>query len=429
MSRRNLLAGASALSWLWATRPGEAVPPPVSDRLSIADTVDLHRLDQSQQQAHLDVFRRLGFGILRTSVSQRGFDPLRADIQHHERLDYVRMAVRSGYRLKLQVGGWSGVPDTFEREHPDAKIVNRRGESPPPGYLSPWYPGLRALLAAETQTAFNYLQVNNLLGAVATFIVDLGPAGEPIYPAGWVMRQRPEDGTFWFYDVHAQAAFGRDMQQKYGNDLRRANSEWTTRFADWSQVQIPEPKTKPGPMWRDVLLWYRDAKRAIVRFQIETCAAMVARYYRGIAAPQMLVLLPGSHLPPGAIERAAEEGEGGYAIKLMTDTDWLIDQAHSHGCAAQYTGAENETEIRYIEEYIRAHGYDLPLWAENAGGRPALDPGHLADVVLRNGLFGLDYVNAGAVLQADGVTPNAVMPQLAEACARLLQRLPTRPGR
>jgi len=70
---------------------------------------------------------------------------------------------------------------------------------------------------------------------------------------------------------------------------------------------------------------------------------------------------------------------------------------------------------------MRSHGNTQRLWGENVGVEGvARDPGHLADVVLANGLYGMDYIRSSRIFGPDHVTPNETFPALATACQRLL---------
>jgi hypothetical protein len=121
-------------------------------------------------------------------------------------------------------------------------------------------------------------------------------ADEPIYPAAWETNQ-PE--SFWFYDSYAQADFPvisfplsiliplwsmielhchfwplhlltssqAKMQAQYGA-IAQANAAWGTNYASWASVTIPNPGTKTGTMWNDVLTWYRNSKRNFITQQV-----------------------------------------------------------------------------------------------------------------------------------------------------------------
>lgn len=424
VERRTLLA-AIAILGSGGVRTAQAQSHLVSDRLCIGDDPRLHTQTPDQLQAHLNTFSNLDFGMLRVSIGGYGIHPNQDTPDLLQHLAFIRQAIASGFKLKLQVGSWSSPPREVLTTHPEAKILNGFDESPP-ALLSPWYPNLKALLRQQAEAFFTYVGRVGLTEAVTVLIADLGPAGEPIYPAGWILgKPSSSESSFWFYDQYAQAAFGQDMQARY-SDLGRANRRWGTSFKNWASVQIPTPKTHPGAMWEDVLIWYRDAKRAIVRFQVETLKSMVVQHCNLSTPPQIVLLVPGSHLRSDEIRQAIETGNGDNAIKVMVDTEFILDIASDQDCSVQYTGAENEAEIEYLQKCIRLRGYKLTLWAENAGGRPALNPDHLADVILRNNLYGLDYINSNTVFEEDGVTENNIMPELRHACARLLKVLPTR---
>jgi len=425
--RRALLIGSTCFGLVMA-RPAFPQTHLVNDRLCIADNPNLHKLTAEQLQSRLNSFRDLGFGMIRTGIGRYGLHPEQDTPDLVQKLAFARQAITTGYKLKLQVGSWSAPPEEVLRVHSEARILNRLGETPP-DFLSPWYPGLKDLLRRQAEAFFAYIARTGLMPAVTALIVDLGPAGEPIYPAAWVLgKEAPADYSFWFYDEYAQAAFGRDMQFRYSNDIRRANRRWQADFKTWADVQIPHPKSHPGAMWEDVITWYRDAKRAVIRFQVSTCKALVAQHYKAAVQPQIIMLVPGSHLRADEIRQAISTGDGDYGVKLMLDTEFVLDLAHEQGCAVQYTGAENEPEVEYVLQYMQSKGYAMSVWAENAGGDAALNPERLAGIVIKANLYGLDYINANSVVAVDGVTPNSVMPKLASACKRLLNIFPVRSG-
>ena len=108
-----------------------------------------------------------------------------------------------------------------------------------------------------------------VLDATDSVFVDLGPAGEPIYPAAWTMKKRScTELTPWYYGEQAGMDFRQAMTEKYKN-LEQANRSWGSTFASWTEVKPLNPGERSGAMWEDVLLWYRDSKRAFIRWQID----------------------------------------------------------------------------------------------------------------------------------------------------------------
>jgi hypothetical protein len=61
---------------------------------------------------------------------------------------------------------------------------------------------------------FGYLAKLDLIAVTDFIFIDLGPAGEAISPAAWVMGEAHGKGEL-LYDSHAQAALVRTVQQKY----------------------------------------------------------------------------------------------------------------------------------------------------------------------------------------------------------------------
>ena len=106
----------------------------------------------------------------------------------------------------------------------------------------------------------------------------------------------------------------------------------------------------------------------------------------------------------------------------MTDTDYFIDLAVKTGCCLQYTGVDNRPEAEYVAAQVKKTDKTLRLWGENAGDIGCADhPEALADTILENGFFGLDYTHSHFIFEADGITPNRLFPTLGQAYRRIRQ--------
>lgn len=272
-------------------------------------------------------------------------------------------------------------------------------------------------MAAKADALFGYLAEQKLFDAIDYIFVDCGPAAEPIYPANWTLG--PEfagrDTSFWFYDPNAQTDFAPKMRAAYGGLLSDANRAWGTSFARWGEVRIPEVGTQPGAMWSDVLVWYRNAKRDFIAWQIANYQAQLRRH-AGEHSPKLVLMIPGSHIPTAAWQKAIREGGGDVAVRLMGDSEYLIEVAAKSGCWLQYTGVENEAEVAYLVGYIKAHGLQAPMWGENGGStRVGANPQGIANVISRNKLYGMEYINAGFIFDEDGLSRNAKFDHLAGA--------------
>jgi hypothetical protein len=105
----------------------------------------------------------------------------------------------------------------------------------------------------------------------------------------------------------------------------------------------------------------------------------------------------------------------------MTDSFFVIDTAAKTGCWLQYTGEDNAPEVARLRQYIDSHKYhSIEIWGENAGEwGSARDPLALADTVVKNRLYGLDYTHSRFVFAEDRLTPNALMPELQKAYANV----------
>jgi hypothetical protein len=227
-----------------------------------------------------------------------------------------------------------------------------------------------------------------------------------------------EGETFWFYGADAQADFARKMAAKYGG-ITRANAAWKTTFAAWGDVKIPQPGVRPGPFWADVLTWYRDTKRDFILWQLHDYQAMMARY---LSRPiPLIIYVPGRDYSDDDWNQAVATGAGDLPIKLMCDSKFLIQTAAREHCWLQYTASGNAQEVQHLRDYMRQNGFDhIPMWGENAGGAPTTyHPLELSGVVIKYGLYGLDFTHSSALFDADTITTNAVFPELKQAYAAI----------
>ncbi len=390
-------------------------------RLSLTEAASYLKDPAAAIQKRFELYKQLGFGTLRTGFGWRNFET--SEGRWHEPpylKSYLEQAVDNGFRLRLIAGALSGPPQWFLDAHPDAKIRDAAGEFSKDD-LSLWYPELRTVLAETTDRLFGYLARLDIFKAVDGIFVDLGPASEPIYPAAWTMgKSNCAQTTPWFYDEHAQADFRQSMEHKYASPAE-ANRTWKTDFPSWAHVRPPLPGEWPGAIWEDVLTWYRDSKRSFIRWQVGNYQRALVAQGRGVTT-KLIIMVPGSHLLPQEWRQAVKSGRADCSMTIMTDSEFLMDLANETDCGLQYTGVENDREVRYLRQYTKDHEINQPFWGENAGSETiAQNPDHLADVVIRNRLYGFEYVRSSFLFGADNVSPNETFHKLGNACERLLR--------
>jgi hypothetical protein len=391
-----------------------------SPRLCIADVPQAPAQPPEVVQRRLDLYRRLGIGTLRSHIRWSELEVANGRWKESGRLRYLRQVSDAGFKLKLLIQTLGGPPDWFFAEHPDARVLDRAGETTH-NFISPWHPGLRDLLTEKTDAVFRAVAQMDLLAGLEALVVDLGPQGEAIFPAGWGMtatHTHPDPG-YWFYEPHARADFTKKMEARY-RTIETANALWGSRFSGFSDLQIPDEGSLGGPIWEDLLTWYRDSKRDLIVWQIDNYSVTLTRHSPS-RRPPLLVLIPGIHITSAEWQNAVASGRGDKETHIMTDTEFLVATAAQRGCWLQYDAVGNAAEVSYIVDYLHTLGVETPLWGENAGGPSALNPEHLADVVIGNRLYGLDYVNAAAIFEPDTVTPNHLFPAFEATCQRLLR--------
>jgi hypothetical protein len=374
----------------------------VSLRFGIADLNA--RGSNAAHQARFDLYKQMGIGVLRMDEGKwRDFE-LQPNMWQFPAadLDFLRLARRNGFHFKSNIGAIDSPARWFLKDHPDAQMTNEVGLTSF-NVISYWYPGLHDLLEDKDDKIFSFLAQQGLLSNVSFLIVPFGPAGEPVYPAPWTTSDPNGTPHFWFYDPHAQADFPVKMQAQYGS-ISRANSVWGTHYAGWSTVKLPTPGTQPGPMWRDVLTWYRDTKRDFIVWQMSHYQRLLAKYWPDGNKPKLMILVPGTHITPYEWTQAIKFGGGDPGIIIMADSEFLIDIAARFGAFTQYTGLPNITEVEYLQSYIRSRGYSVPMWGENAGNQGK--PQELGYEVLGNGLVGQEYIGSN-LFGPDQLTPTA----------------------
>jgi Beta-galactosidase len=378
-------------------------------RFGVADPFAMDAPEKIQRR--LTLYKQAGIGILRTDTRWPGGNDLPDGALPDLPLPPLyALAQQDGFRFKSGIGLFYGPSPAFFSQHPDAQMTNQEGLKSV-NVISYWYPDLRRYLEDGDDRIFAYLAKRDFLPSLDYVVVPLGPAAEPLYPVPWTTTEPNKPMRFWFYDANAQADFPAKMKAKYGT-VDAANQEWGTNYPDWNSVTIPTPGVQAGPMWRDVLEWYRDAKRDFIVWQVAHYRRLIEKYYPQGDAPHLLILMPGAHITPHLWEQAIRTGDGDDRVKMMADSEFLIDLAHKVGAYLQYTGLPNTTEIQYAEKYMRERGFEVPLWGENAGNKG--EPRELDEEVLSNGLYGQEYIGSN-LFEADHVTPTAKFLSLGEA--------------
>lgn len=370
-----------------------------------------------------EIYKQAGCQMVRIHALWKSFEPSEGQWNGSAIDNLSGELKRAGFKVKLIPGVMMAPPTWLYDKYPDAKMFDQYGHYSR-NCISHWYPELGSLLYTRLRNILNTLRDKDIIHLVEYIVVDLGPAGEGIYPANWTMVNVPgskirTEEAFACYSPLAQVDFRRHMMEKYGA-INKANIAWGTEFGDWADVTIPMPNTITGRFWEDMLYWYRDTKRKTFRLQIENVTRCIEEF--GLNA-KPLVYLPGQSLQPGDIKEAAKTGGGNHRVRLMVDNEYLMKLADSYGCILQNTGFENIQEVRLMKQRMIASGIDYTtVWGENAGTfNAAKDPLYLAKIVIDENLWGLDYTHTRFLFENDAVTPNGRLPWLAEA-GRLIRQ-------
>jgi hypothetical protein len=399
----SLLASCAAA---YAGSTSAAVP---KTHCCITDPQKYYFDDGEKIRKRFDLYKSIGVDTIRMEVDWAVLEQSEGNWDPGKVCEYLKIAKAYGFRIKLIMGVMMAPPAWFLDKHPDAMLTDQNGGHSR-NTMSYWYPDLHKVIDEKTKKICQILNEIGVWDSVDYVIPTFGPAGEPIYPHPWTLGPAFPDVTFWGYDANAQKDFRASMKRKY-KQVAIANKAWGTSFKSWDDVKVLQPKTMPGKYWDDMLVWYRDSKRRYVEWQIDNTRKYIGKNMK------VLMYVPGTSYSEQDWTDAVRTGDGNVWIKLMADSMFLIDTAAKKKCWLQYTGVENAEEVARLRKYLDERNYSgLEMWGENAGSYEcAKDPIKLADIIIQNRLYGLDFTHAWFALEEDGVTPNAIMPQLKKA--------------
>jgi hypothetical protein len=404
------------------------------------DSLKMRLCSADMIERRFAIYRKAGFDMLRVEGLDDSILAPNGETQDPKDLPYIQMARDSGFRIKLNIHSLDQ-PEWYLDLHPDSRLVNEDGGRAR-SEMSFWYPQLHQRVKEGTDAVFKYMAVHGLFHNVDLIAPDFGPASEPIYPAAWTQTgdAKKAGEAFWFYAPNARADFAVKMKVRYGT-IDAANASWGTTFANFGQIVIPQPGGHPGPFWKDtqtwyrdtmssgsapsppfwkdILTWYRDTKRDFVIFQIENFKKELAKYPEAHDI-KLLLYVPGSHCSNDDWSEAITTGNGRGNIRIMCDSEFLLETARKEGCELQYTACENEQEVKYLVDYLNDHQINIPMWGENTQGAAA-QIGHIADVVIDNHLAGLDYTKTSTFFEDDLITPTDLLTNVTEALTRIHQ--------
>ncbi|MHB0997655.1 MAG: beta-galactosidase [Armatimonadota bacterium] len=381
----------------------------LKSRSCITDPQRYYFDSEENIRKRFELYKANGVDMIRMEVDWAVLEQQEGNWQPGKVCEYLKLAKEYGFRIKLIVGVMMAPPSWYLDKYPEAMLTDQNGGHSR-NTMSYWYPDLKKVIDQKTKQIFETLNEIDVWDSVDYLIPTFGPAGEPIYPHPWTLGPAFPDVTFWGYDVNAQKDFRMRMRQKY-KLLDKANSAWGTDFKSWNEVKVLLPKTQPGAYWNDMLTWYRDSKRRYIDWQVENTKKYVGK------DKKVLMYVPGTGYSDQDWADAVKTGDGNVWIKLMADSMYLIDVAAKKGCWLQYTGVENAPEVERLRKYLDDHKYSkVEMWGENAGYYDyAKDPVLLADIIIKNRLYGLDLTHAHFMLEGDDITPNANMPELKKA--------------
>ena len=383
--------------------PTPPTPPEPTGKIArcrISDSYGYDSAEEATIRKRADIYSRIGVNHVRWGMTWISFEGSEGNWKNltYQPFKYLKIMVQEhGMRLTFIPNIVSDVPSWMKTKHPDCCLKSHDGLS---GCLSYWYPDFMDIVREKNDVMFAKMKAAGLWDSIDYIEPALGMAGEPIYPPAWTLGLSEE--KFWCYDDNAVKDFREKMKAKYSS-VATANSRWNTSFSSWEEVTVCQPGKVRGKYWEDVLIWYRDSKREKV--------IAILDYYKELlkgTGKKILINVPGVQYTEAEWNAAVSATDGGgSSIRIMNDSDFLLDWAVKNGEYVEYTGmgpgSSNISELKRIAAYLRGKGLDGHLWAENVGDdSTASRIDNLKQQVLDNKLYGFDYTHGFYLFNSDG---------------------------
>ena len=279
--------------------------------------------------------------------------------------------------------------------------------------VSYWYDGIYGYTDMAVRAQLKALVDGGWSDVIGAVVVDMGPAGEGLYPPAWTQAANGLDSSnngeevMWCYADNAQNDFRAKMEAKYGG-IASANAAWGTDFASFAALAVPRPGEASGQLWRNTLEWYRDTKRDFMAKQVDIFKSAMSDC--GLGDRYLILYLPGADYLDSQWEACVSDGGAIAQIKLGGDNNYVVRLAAEKDCLLQYTGINDDYSLRLLRRYMYENGYgSIPVFGENAGDPvSAGDPERLAEIIAAQKLWGIDYTHSRMIYESDGVTHSAL---------------------
>lgn len=313
--------------------------------------------------------------------------------------NHFEAAKEYGLLLKLILPTIMSPPAWISSEE-GARLVDYNGRESV-NTVSYWYEGLTDYTDTAIRAMLNEIVACGYADVIGGLVVDMGPAGEPLYPPDWTQAEQAGEEVMWCYGDQAQTDFRAEMKEKYAS-IETANNAWGSSYTDFAEIVLPKPGEAKGAFWRDVLIWYRDTKREFMAAQVDLFKAALADY--DLANRLLILYLPGADFTEETWERCVEEGSAVSGIRLGCDNNYTVDLAAATGCVLQYTGITSVSELKLLRRYMYESGNaNIPVFGENGGGDGA-QVKRLYNIITKYKLYGIDYTHCHYLYEADGTT-------------------------
>lgn len=333
----------------------------------------------------------------------------------------LRAAVDAGLRLKL-ISPTIMMPQSWVTMEPDSTLVDANGMKSV-NTISYWYDGIYEYTEDAINSQLEIYKEKGFLDSIDALVVDMGPAGEPLYPAAWTQTGNLENPnneatSLWFYGENATADFREKMIEKYGS-IQAVNEAWGTSFGSMEDYEMPKSGTVKGKQWEDILTWYLESKHVFIEKQIQIFKEAVKKYSDGRI--QLILYMPGASFTQAEWKQHVAAGTASFAMQIGCDNEFIADMAYKYGCLLQFTGLPAPRALKQVRQYMYENGYgDIPVFGENyADYASSNDPVALYDEIAELHLAGIDYTFSKFLYEDDGLTHSSIYPLMEKALPKI----------
>ena len=405
-------SGSSSSSNTIVRAPLSEADRAIAQRLSMCvseQDIDLKIIDKRFEE-----YKSIGVTSLRLHALWSQFEATEGKWTVPGTIQIFQAAARHGLSIKLVLGSIQSPPAWLLAK--DGICLEDENGNKSVNTISYWHPDILDYTTGAMDKVLASLKSWGCIDSIDAIIVDLGPAGEPLYCPEWTQGTSGAQ-RMWCYADNAQGDFRIKMKEKYGT-ITAANKAWGKNYTSFDSINVPKAGEVKGTMWNDVLTWYRDTKRNFMEGQVEATIQMSQKYSNGRIKP--IIYIAGGSVSEADWNKAVNDGINSDQVKMMADGDYAMDLMKKYNIWGQHTGVNDSGDVARIRKYLDNIGmYNAVIFGENSHGNHDLAVS-CVETMIKNEFWGFDLVMGSNCFESDGITTNKTFNTLERAFKKLV---------